>query len=377
MVTYFTSESVCKGHPDKVCDIIADSILDEALKINPNCHNAVEATIKDKTVLIYGETDTPVDYETIAKDVISEIGYDGQSFEVICRVSEQSSEINDAVVNSTECRQTAEGATVEDLDAQGAGDQGIVFGYACNEVYNAMPLSISLAHKIAQELDSIDSPKLLPDGKTQVTVKYDGDQIVGISTILVSKQHTPDTTPEELFSLVYGAIMDALFNLGVERYYSSDTEIIVNPSGSFTIGGPEGDSGTTGRKIVVDTYGGHGRVGGGCFSSKDPSKVDRSAAYYARYVAKNIVISGRASKCEIQVSYGIGMAAPISVHINCFRTNKVPMKRIYNYVKKNFDFRPANIIQELDLRRPIYKDTACYGHFGHISYPWESVNIPD
>lgn len=369
MLTYFTSESVCKGHPDKVCDIIADSILDAAIQKNPYCHNAVEASIKDSTVFIYGETDTPVDYETIAKETIAEIGYD-DDFEVILRVSEQSPEINNAVNKSLEFRRPK---TISEYDMQGAGDQGIIFGYACNETDQFMPLSISLAHEIAKNLDIIEDDRILPDGKTQVTVAYRDGKLDHISTILVSKQHTIDITYPEISSLVIGAIMDSIISLGIEEYFTQDTSLIINPSGSFTIGGPRGDSGTTGRKIVVDTYGGHGRVGGGCFSSKDPTKVDRSAAYYARYVAKNIVANYMASKCEIQISYGIGLANPISVYIDCFNTNTLPMEDIYKYVEHNFDFRPSNILEELNLRTPIYKDTACYGHFGNPEYPWEKL----
>lgn len=357
MVTYFTSESVCRGHPDKICDIISDAILDAAITKNPNCHNAVEATIKDTTVFIYGETDTIVDYKSIVRDTINEIGYDGDEFEVILCVSEQSSEINDAVSKKED----------EEL---GAGDQGIIFGYACNETKYLMPLSISLAHEIAYHLDHTNDPDILPDGKTQVTVKYEDGKLVGIDTILVSKQHTPSCSKEHLESLVKGAIDLAVHFLDVEKY-TKDTKLIINPSGSFTIGGPKGDSGTTGRKIVVDTYGGHGRVGGGCFSSKDPTKVDRSAAYYARYVAKNIVAANYADKCEIQVSYGIGIAEPISIYIDCFGTNNATMESIYDYVNSTFDFRPKNIIRELDLLNPIYKHTACYGHFGLPVYPWE------
>ena len=357
MLTYFTSESVCKGHPDKVCDIIADSILDAAIAKNTFCHNAVEVTIKDNTVFIYGETDTPVDYASIAKETIKEIGY-YDDFEVITRVSEQSSEINHAV---------------EKEDSIGAGDQGIIFGYACSETDQFMPLSISLAHEIAKNLDNIKDNRILPDGKTQVTVAYRDGKLDHIDTILVSKQHSSDITYPEISSLVTKAIMDSIISLGVEEYFTQGTSLIINPSGSFTIGGPKGDSGTTGRKIVVDTYGGHGRVGGGCFSSKDPTKVDRSAAYYARYVAKNIVANGLASKCEVQVSYGIGLAKPISIYIDCFNTNVVDIDNIYTWVEKLFNFEPANIIKELDLRRPIYKDTACYGHFGNPEYPWEKI----
>lgn len=364
MLTYFTSESVCKGHPDKVCDIIADSILDAALIKNPRCHNAVEATIKDNIVFIYGETDTPVDYESIARDVIKEIGYEDE-FEVILRVSEQSSEINEAVEKNT--------VNESGIESIGAGDQGIIFGYACNETKNFMPLSISLAHEIAYFLDNTGSSKLLPDGKTQVTVAYRDGKLSHIDTILVSKQHVADVTHPEIVGIVTGAIMDAIVSLDVSKYFTKDTRLIINPSGSFTIGGPKGDSGTTGRKIVVDTYGGHGRVGGGCFSSKDPTKVDRSAAYYARYVAKNIVACGLAERCEVQVAYGIGISQPISLYIDCFNTNFISMDNIYKWVDELFNFEPANIINELDLRRPIYKSTACYGHFGNPAYPWEAL----
>lgn len=355
MITYFTSESVCKGHPDKVCDKIADSILDASLSVNPQAHNAVEATIKDTTVFIYGETDTPVDYESIAKKTIREIGYT-EDFEVITRVSNQSSEIHNAVESSE----------------LGAGDQGIIFGYACNETEELMPLSISFAHALAKELDNMDTEDLLPDGKTQITVAYEDGVVSYIDTILVSKQHRLDAL-QRVPQYVSRAIKSVAERLGVSRYIDERTEIIVNPSGSFSIGGPAGDSGTTGRKIVVDTYGGHGRVGGGCFSSKDPTKVDRSAAYYARYAAKNIVAAGYADKCEIQVSYGIGIPYPISIHIDCFGTERVAISEIYSYIENNFDFSPANIIEELGLRNPIYKNTACYGHFGNPDYPWEKL----
>lgn len=356
MSTYFTSESVCIGHPDKICDIISDSILDEALRQNPMTHNAVECTIKDNTIFIYGETDTPVNYRKIARKVVKEIGHEDK-FDVILRVSEQSPEINSAV------------SSKEDL---GAGDQGIIFGYACDETKEYMPLSISLAHEIARKLDSRNGKGIfLPDGKTQVTTKYDDQgRLECISTFLVSKQHKAEASTNMIYSEVMASIKEAYHSLELTTPISLDA-MHINPSGSFTIGGPKGDSGTTGRKIVVDTYGGHGRVGGGCFSSKDPTKVDRSAAYYARYVAKSIVAAGFASKCEVQVSYGIGLAKPISVHIDCFRTNKIPMEHIYALVDRECDFRPQSIIETLDLRKPIYAKTACYGAFGNPEYPWE------
>ena len=357
----FTSESVTSGHPDKICDIIADSILDEALKQDPLARMAVECTIKDDLILIYGEASLngEINYEQVALKTIKEIGYT-EKYNVLTKVSKQSSEINNAVYKKE--------------NELGAGDQGIMFGYATNETPELMPLSISLAHKLAERLEKFRNEKpesgIKPDGKTQVTIEYDDDDnVINIDTILISTQHREGMTNKEIYDVVYNNIIAKV----IPTDELKDTKIIINPSGSFVTGGSFGDSGTTGRKIVVDTYGGHGRIGGGCFSSKDPTKVDRSAAYYSRYVAKSIVANKLANKCEIQVSYGIGSVKPISIHINCFGTNKIPMSEIYDIVNKNFDFSPYNIIKELDLRRPIYKKTAAYGHFGREEFSWEKI----
>lgn len=361
----FTSESVTSGHPDKICDLIADSILDEALRQDPLARMAVECTIKDDLILIYGEASLKgeINYEQVALKTIKEIGYT-EKYNVLTKVSQQSNEINNAVYKNE--------------NELGAGDQGIMFGYATNETPELMPLSISLAHKLAERLEKFRNEKpesgIKPDGKTQVTIEYDdSDNVINIDTILISTQHKEGMTNKEIYDTVYeNIILDIIPKDKLEN-----TKIIINPSGSFVIGGSFGDSGTTGRKIVVDTYGGHGRIGGGCFSSKDPTKVDRSAAYYCRYVAKSLVGNNLAEKCEIQVSYGIGSVKPISININCFGTNKVPMSEIYGIVNKNFDFSPYNIIKELDLRRPIYKGTACYGHFGKEGFTWEKIKKLD
>ncbi len=357
----FTSESVTSGHPDKICDLIADSILDEALRQDPFAKMAVECTIKDDLILVYGEAtiNGEMNYEEVALKTIREIGYT-EKYNVVVKVSEQSLEIKNAVYKSEQ--------------ELGAGDQGIMFGYATNETPEFMPLSISLAHKLAERLEKfrneIPESGIKPDGKTQVTIEYDeNDNVINIDTILISTQHKPGMTNDEIYNVVYDNVITKV----ISKEKLENTKIIINPSGSFVTGGSFGDSGTTGRKIVVDTYGGHGRIGGGCFSSKDPTKVDRSAAYYCRYVAKNIVANNLAKKCEIQVSYGIGSVKPISINVNCFNTNKVPMNEIHEIINKNFDFSPANIIKELDLRRPIYKKTACYGHFGRKDFSWEKV----
>lgn len=363
----FASESVTSGHPDKVCDQIADAILDEALKRDAKAHMAVEATIKNNKIFIYGEgnynSPNEIDYASVAKGVMRKIGYN-ENYEVIIEVSKQSEEINNLVSSAG-----------EDF---GAGDQGIIFGYACSETRSFMPLSIDLAHKLAQELENQRRTNantvLLPDGKTQVCVEYEDEsrnKIKRIDSILVSTQHR-DVNMSLVRDEVMKCIDRVLVREGVKDL-TEDTKILINPMGSFIVGGSFGDSGTTGRKIVVDTYGGHAKIGGGCFSSKDPSKVDRSAAYYARYVAKNIVAADLADRCEIQVSYGIGMEKPLSLHIECFGTNKVSIEEIYNIVDVNFDFRPYSMIEELNLRNPIYFKTASYGHFGREEFPWEKI----
>jgi len=350
MKYFFTSESVTEGHPDKICDKIADKILDTALKEDKYSKMAVEATIKDDLILIYGEskTNAHINYEKIAKNVIKEIGYQ-EEFNVITKISEQSTEINKAVEKNKIC----------------AGDQGIMFGYATNETKAYMPMPIYYAHLLAKQLTKIrkedkNSP-LKPDGKTQVTVEYINNKPIRIDTIIISSQHIKDINQEELKIYIMKNVINKVIP---ENLVDKDTKYLINTSGSFTIGGPFGDSGTTGRKIVVDTYGGFAKVGGGCFSSKDPSKVDRSAAYYARYVAKNVVAHNFCERCEIQLSYAIGKEYPISIYIDTFNTNNVPIENIYEYVNKNFNFSVDNIIKELDLLNPIYYEIASYGHFG-------------
>ena len=388
----FTSESVTEGHPDKICDKISDYILDEALRQDKTSKMAVEATIKDDLILIYGEASTKakLDYEKLAKEVLKDIGYN-EEYHVIVKVGMQSKEINKAV----------------EKDTIMAGDQGIMFGYATNETKELMPMPIMLANKLAYNLTKVrkedkDSP-LLPDGKTEVTVEYQDDIPKRIDTIIIASQHKKEVSSSKNNFIHYsdnslsfmkkGVILD-LDNLSttlVPYYNITDkvinkvvpsnliddkTNILINTSGSFTVGGSFGDSGTTGRKIVCDTYGGMGKVGGGCFSSKDPSKVDRSAAYYARYVAKNIVAHNYADKCEIELSYAIGKAYPISLYINTFGTNKVSEEEIYKYVNNTFNFSVDNIIKELDLQKPIYYPLAAYGHFGRndIECSWEKVH---
>ena len=361
MKKYFTSESVTEGHPDKICDKIADKILDTALETDKNSKMAVEATIKDNLILIYGEakTNAKIDYKQIAKDVIKDIGYE-EKFEIITKISNQSQEINNAV----------EGEETK------AGDQGIMFGYATIETEELMPLAIVLANKLAKQLTHVrkndkNSP-LKPDGKTQVTLEYENNKVKRIDTIIVSSQHIKDITQENLKKYIIENVINKVIP---NNLIDNETKILINTSGSFVIGGPFGDSGTTGRKIIVDTYGGAARIGGGCLSSKDPSKVDRSAAYYARYVAKNIVAHQLAERCEIQVSYAIGKAEPISILIDTFNTEKVSLDKIYDFVNSKFSFSVPNIIKELDLLNVKYYDVAAYGHFGRneLNLPWEKI----
>lgn len=357
----FTSESVTEGHPDKICDKISDKILDIALMLDKNSKMAVETTIKDNFVLIYGEANTSaiIDYENVAKSVLKDIGYT-EDFEVLVKVGRQSSEINNAVVKDFIC----------------AGDQGIMFGYATNETKEYMPLPILLANRLAQRLTFVRKNNLCsflkPDGKTSVTVEYVNDVPVRVDTVIIACQHDEDISKEVLDEFIINEVIKKVIS---SNYIDSNTKFLINTSGSFIIGGPYGDSGTTGRKIVCDTYGGFARVGGGCFSSKDPSKVDRTGAYYARYVAKNIVAHNLADRCEIQVSYAIGMNEAVSLFIETFGTNKVSMKEIYNYVKANFNFSVSNMIKELDLLKPIYYDLSSYGHFGRtdLDLSWERI----
>jgi len=361
MKRIITSESVTEGHPDKICDKVSDKILDSALELDKNSKMAVECTIKNNIIFIYGEATTKanLDYENIAKWVLRDIGYE-EEFKVIIQVSKQSTEINKAV----------------EKDELGAGDQGIMFGYATNETDEYMPLPSLLANKLTRELARVrkedkDTP-LKPDGKSQVTIEYEGNIPKRIDTIVIASQHIENITHKELTKYIKENVIDKVIPT---ELVDKDTKILINTSGKFTIGGPFGDSGTTGRKIVVDAYGGSAKVGGGCFSSKDPTKVDRSAAYYARYVAKNIVANKLCNICEIGVSYTIGISNPISINIETHNTNKVPLEEIYDFVYKNFNFSVSNIIKELNLKRPIYYQTASYGHFGRtdINLPWEQI----
>ena len=357
MKYFLTSEAVTEGHPDKICDKIADRILDEALSIDPDSKMAVEATIKDDLILIYGEASTKakLDYESIAKWVLKDIGYT-EEYNVIVKVSEQSKEISN-MVNQEETK---------------AGDQGIMFGYASRDTEELMPLSITLANKLCKKLAECrknGADFLLPDGKSQVTVEYDDNTPIRVSKVVVASQHSKNITLDDLRRYIIKNVINKVIP---KKYVDNDTEYLVNPSGSFIVGGSFGDSGTTGRKIVVDSYGGSARVGGGCFSSKDPSKVDRSAAYYARFVCKNVVAHNYADICELEVSYVIGYSKPISLTINTYNTEKKPIKEIYEYINKNFDFSVQNIIDELDLKRPIYYDLAAYGHFGRNT-SWEKI----
>lgn len=354
-----TSESVNIGHPDKTCDCIADAFLDEALRQDPESQMAVECAIKNDKLFIYGEATTKarVDYEGISKKVLQDIGYKN-AFKIVKEISEQSPDINQAVVKEKIC----------------ANDQGMVYGYASNETKEFMPLPIVVAHKLMRQYEEYrrKTSKYFADAKGQVSVLYNGKKIESFETILISVSHSGELDGEEIYKDIYDNVITPVLE-EYKQYLSDDTRVIINPSGKFTIWGSFGDSGCVGRKIVVDTYGGVGRVGGGCFSSKNATKVDRSGAYYARYVAKNIVAHGFADECEIQVSYAIGLEKPISLYIECFGSNRSSMEEIYEYVENNFDFSPENIINELCLKSPIYQATACYGHFGREEFPWEKI----
>ena len=361
MKKIITSESVTEGHPDKICDKISDKILDSALEQDQNSKMAVECTIKDNVVFIYGEckTEAKLNFETIAEAVLKDIGYQ-EEFKIITKISKQSTEINRAV----------------DRDKIGAGDQGIMFGYATNETEELMPLPILLANKLTMQLSNVrkkdKKTPLMPDGKSQVSVEYQGDIPKRIDTIIIATQHKKNITIEELRKYIITKVINKVIP---KQYLDENTNILINTSGMFTIGGPFADSGTTGRKIVVDSYGGSAKVGGGCFSSKDPTKVDRSAAYYARYVAKNLVYNKLCDRCEISVAYSIGVSNPIHINIETFGTNNISIKKLYEIVNNNFNFSVDNIIKELDLKRPIYYNTAAYGHFGRtdIDLPWEKT----
>lgn len=353
-----TSESVNIGHPDKTCDTIADAFLDEALLQDPNSQMAVECAIKNDKLFIYGEATTKakIDYKNIAKRILKDIGYTND-FKVIKEIGEQSPDINQAVVK----------------EQIGANDQGVIYGYATNETSEFMPLPIVIAHKIMRQYELFRKTRtdFFADAKSQVSVEYTNNTPSKILDVLISVSHGKNLELEEIKKLIKTNVLDKV--LREYKDLTKDVRYIINPSGKFTIWGSFGDSGCVGRKIVVDTYGGVGKVGGGCFSSKNATKVDRSAAYYARFVAKNIVAHNLADKCEIQVAYGIGLSRPIAINIDTFNTEKLPLKQIYKYVNENFDFSPSNIIKELDLLKPIYKQTACYGHFGRSEFSWEKI----
>jgi S-adenosylmethionine synthetase len=369
----FTSESVTEGHPDKICDNISDAILDALLAQDPKSRVACETFCKTGFVIVGGEitTTAKVDFAKIARETIRDIGYHGsemgfdwETCGVLTAIEPQSPDISQGVTEG-------EGLFKE----QGAGDQGLMFGYACDETPELMPAPIMFAHKLAKQLtDARKSGKvdfLRPDGKSQVTVEYDGDGIRRIETIVVSTQHSATVSQKRLHEAIQTLVIDPVIP---KKLIDEKTNVFINPTGRFVIGGPYGDAGLTGRKIIVDTYGGMGRHGGGAFSGKDPSKVDRSAAYYARYVAKNVVAAKLATRCEVQLAYAIGVAQPVGVHVSTFGTGKVPDRVLDDYIAEHFDMRPAAIIAQLDLLRPIYRQTAAYGHFGRKGLPWEQTN---
>ena len=379
---FFTSESVTEGHPDKMAEQISDSILDAILAKDKNARVACETLVTTGMVHVVGEISTTcyVDIPHIVRETIRDIGYtrakygfDCDTCGVLVSLDEQSPDIAMGVDDALEKK---EGNT-DKFDTIGAGDQGMMFGYATNETDDYMPLPISLAHRLARRLAKVRKdgtlPYLRPDGKTQVTVEYEDGKPVRIDTIVISAQHSPEVGREQIESDLLEFVIKPELPEGL---FDDKTKLFINPTGRFVIGGPQGDSGLTGRKIIVDTYGGMARHGGGAFSGKDPTKVDRSAAYAARYVAKNVVAAGLADKCEIQLAYAIGVARPVSIHVETFGTGKVPNEKIVELIEKNFDLRPAGIIAMLDLQRPIYKQTAAYGHFGRndLDLPWEKTD---
>ncbi|MFS0822324.1 methionine adenosyltransferase [Bacillus sp. 1P02SD] len=381
----FTSESVTEGHPDKICDQISDSILDAILANDANARVACETSVTTGLVLVAGEitTSTYVDIPKIVRETIKEIGYtrakygfDYATCAVLTSIDEQSPDIAMGVDQALESREGQ--MTDEQIEAIGAGDQGLMFGYACNETKELMPLPISLAHKLSRRLTKVRKdeilPYLRPDGKTQVTVEYDeNNNPVRIDTIVISTQHHPEISLEQIQRNLKEHVINPVVP---SELIDENTKYFINPTGRFVIGGPQGDAGLTGRKIIVDTYGGYARHGGGAFSGKDPTKVDRSAAYAARYVAKNLVAAGLADKCEVQLAYAIGVAQPVSIAVDTFGTGTVSEDVLVELVRNNFDLRPAGIIKMLDLRRPIYKQTAAYGHFGRndLDLPWERTD---
>ena len=369
----FTSESVSEGHPDKVADQISDAVLDKIIAFDPDAKVACETLVTTGQTIVAGEikTEAYVDVQRIAREVINRIGYtkseymfDGNSCGVLSAIHEQSPDINRGVVR-------------EDPMEQGAGDQGMMFGYACDETPEFMPMPISLAHKMAKKLTQVRKDGILdylrPDGKTQVTVEYDDDKPVRVDAVVVSSQHSPDVDIQKLREDIK---REVILTTVPAELIDENTKFYINPTGRFVVGGPNGDSGLTGRKLIVDTYGGYARHGGGAFSGKDPTKVDRSAAYASRWVAKNVVAAGLAKKCEVQLAYAIGVAQPTSVMVDTFGTGKLDDRKLVEIIREKFDLRPAGIIKMLDLRRPIYKQTAAYGHFGRneLNLPWEQTD---
>ncbi|MCG8540291.1 MAG: methionine adenosyltransferase [Clostridia bacterium] len=379
----FTSESVTEGHPDKICDQVSDAILDAIFSQDPEARVACETSVTTGLILVAGEISTNcyVDIPKVVRKTIREIGYtrakygfDCDTCAVLTSIDEQSPDIAMGVDEALEHR---EGEMTDEIEAIGAGDQGIMFGFACNETPELMPLPISLSHKLARRLAQVRKdntlPYLRPDGKTQVTVEYQNDKPVRIDTIVISTQHGPEISREEIEK---DMIQHVVKEVVPQDLLDENTRYLINPTGRFVIGGPQGDAGLTGRKIIVDTYGGYSRHGGGAFSGKDPTKVDRSAAYAARYVAKNIVAAGLADKCEIELAYAIGVAEPVSILVETFGTSEMSEEKLVELVKKHFDLRPAAIIRDLDLKRPIFRQTAAYGHFGRtdIDLPWEKTD---
>ena len=379
----FTSESVTEGHPDKICDQISDSVLDSIIKLDPEARVACEVSITTGLVVIMGEITTSayVDIPSVVRKVISdigfndpELGFDSKSCGIMLSINEQSSDISEGVSTSLEVR----GKDITDKNALiGAGDQGMMVGYACTETPELMPLPITLSHKLVQQLSNVRRDNTLnylrPDGKSQVTVEYSMGKPKRIDTVVVSTQHDPDISQSDIYNDISNYVIEPIID---KSLVDSNTKIYVNPSGRFVIGGPNGDTGLTGRKILVDTYGGFARHGGGAFSGKDPTKVDRSGAYAARWVAKNLVAAGVSDLCEVQIAYAIGMAEPVSVSVETFGTSKISYDKIIGIINDVFDLRPAAIIEQLNLRRPLYHSTSFYGHFGRsdLDLPWEKIN---